>query len=97
MIENLITLLEQFSFTCYTHCKHYVEHPCKECQYTQLANYLLENDVVPVVRCKDCKYYTTNCPDYGLDGFCIRSDVGNITCRLPDDYCSKGQRKTNEE
>jgi hypothetical protein len=42
-------------------------------------------DAVPVVRCKDCKYF--------ISGIC-RSDFGlNYSCG--DDFCSHGERKDN--
>lgn len=50
-------------------------------------------DVVPVLRCKDCKHYDM--------GVCLKiySD-GNVhpaawQSRNPDDYCSYGERKEN--
>lgn len=49
-------------------------------------------DVVEVVRCKDCKYYTMN-----------TELLGNVCNRLftvfpmkPDDFCSYGERKNGE-
>lgn len=56
-----------------------------------VADYLLDNDVVPVVRCKDCKHFVAPqgvpCCDnfYGL-GFPNAS--GN-------DFCLYGERKDN--
>lgn len=44
------------------------------------ADHLIANDVVPVVRCKDCKNWN--------DGDCYR-----IELTRPDDYCSYGERK----
>lgn len=42
-------------------------------------------DVVEVVRCKDCKHYRTD-----EDGWCIYHE----DCYLkPDDYCSYGERR----
>lgn len=46
----------------------------------QIAEHLVENDVVPVVRCKDCKHWN--------NGDCYR-----IELTRPDDYCSYGERK----
>ena len=43
-------------------------------------------DVVPVIRCKDCKHYT------GYE--CQRSKVSNIrVITNEDDYCSKAEKK----
>lgn len=54
-----------------------------------VADYLLDNDVVPVVRCKDCKWRQ-------------QDDVNRNFCGLGDfycgdtDYCSRGERKDND-
>lgn len=54
-------------------------------------------DVVPVVRCKDCKYYR-NYPN----GLCYihtepktnaRGYSGEAVCVEPDDFCSYGERR----
>ena len=54
-----------------------------------LADYLIKNGVVPVVRCKDCKYYETHKPSVTLN--CERD--GRLIPMMPDDYCSYGERK----
>ena len=46
-------------------------------------------DVVEVVRCKDCQYWTGE--DY--DGCCIRN---GLATRYANDYCSYGERKDDE-
>lgn len=52
-------------------------------------------DAVPVVRCKDCKYYEQNDDDYegeqGEDswGVCRNTGAGMMRCG----YCSYGERK----
>jgi hypothetical protein len=57
-----------------------------------VADYLLDNDVRPVVRCKDCKYRHDSC----------FAGVGNTYCDKKhtysqlDDYCSYGERKTDD-
>lgn len=43
-------------------------------------------DVVEVVRCKDCKFFTGK--DY--DGCCIKN---GLATRYAYDYCSYGERK----
>ena len=47
-------------------------------------------DVVPVVRCKDCKW----CEDMFMSGlYCKHPDGRNtIHCR-PNDYCNDGEKK----
>ena len=54
-----------------------------------IADMLIANDVIPVVRCKDCKYWKIDVPlcrheksaKWEMDG---------------DDFCSYGERKDNE-
>lgn len=57
-------------------------------------------DVVPVVRCKDCKHYR-NYPN----GLCYlhtepktnaRGYSGEAVCVEPDDFCSYGERKDDK-
>ena len=50
-----------------------------------VADYLLDNDVVPVVRCKDCKHYNGH-------RYCI--NIAETV--LDDDFCSYGERKDND-
>ena len=61
-----------------------------------MADHLIANDVVPVVRCKDCKYYY----DYGVNReyCCHRSKDGRQVFDVKfkaDDFCSYGVRKDN--
>lgn len=59
------------------------------------TDYLLEHDVVPIVRCKDCKYADVvagrvwcgngDVPFVDLDGLDIEMK--------PDDFCSYGESK----
>ena len=53
----------------------------------QFADYLIRNDVVKVVRCKDCKHYIGN--------YCCRDikDRTNMFFMKENDYCSYGERK----
>lgn len=52
-------------------------------------------DAVEVVRCKDCKHC---CLD--LSGrenhLCMRKEIGFVVKRKADDFCSYGERRTNE-
>lgn len=57
-----------------------------------VASYLLDNDVVPVVRCKDCKWGTTPYGDEH-DGW---TKCTNLCGRplMPDGgFCSYGERR----
>ena len=51
------------------------------------ANFLIANDVVPVVRCKDCKHYH----HYGEDVYGCRT-YGMMKTEH-DGFCSYGERK----
>lgn len=57
-------------------------------------NNLPTADVVEVIRCKDCEYWTGKNPD-------SNKGVGYCKCNdeyfNDDDYCSYGERKTNDE
>ena len=52
----------------------------------ELVNHLLANDVVPVVRCKDCKHLMFS----DCYGECSKGYMGIVS---PNDYCSRGERK----
>ena len=60
-----------------------------------LADHLIANDVVPVVRCKDCKHYKPMKPLPNYDGhvkYCCRSAYKKVA---DNDFCSWGERKDN--
>lgn len=48
-------------------------------------------DAVPVVRCKDCRFYRFYDGIVGKGWMCFE----NNTARHGDDYCSRGERKEN--
>jgi hypothetical protein len=56
------------------------------------AELMVSHDVVPVVRCKDCKHWQQNCAlkDFGV---CCRVDYDPPVTRA-DDFCSYGERRT---
>ena len=60
-----------------------------------VADYLLDNDVVPVVRCKDCRYYDDT---EGLQWCHLNSKLGKFAMdwhSFPEDgFCSYGERKS---
>jgi len=47
-------------------------------------------DAVPVVRCKDCKYYTS------VTAHCETRGKGLYLIRGKEDYCSRAERKSDE-
>ena len=55
----------------------------KYIQNSELADHLIANDVVPVVRCKDCKHYKT------IQCSCSCTVVSS------EWYCADGERKDN--
>ena len=57
-----------------------------------VADYLLDNDVVPVVRCKDCKYWSD-----GIKGCTDRVKFCTIGYYMVGEngYCVFGERKDN--
>ena len=68
------------------------------CSYDQMADYLLDNDVVPVVRCKDCKHckkYRNRLDPMRNHQLCVRMDKYAFGVE-EDDFCSYGERKDND-
>ena len=62
-----------------------------------VADYLLDNDVVPVIRCKDCKYWL-KAKQFSPFGWCLQrvNDLAYVSYKdrmEPDDFCSKGEMK----
>lgn len=63
---------------------------------TDVADYLLANDVVKVVRCKDCEHYkpqTQSAHWKNITNYCCRT----VSIKMkPNDYCSYGELKECE-
>ena len=55
-----------------------------------VADYLMDNDVVPVVRCKDCKHYG----NYGRVWDC--RNYSGMHLPNDNDFCSYGERREGE-
>ena len=51
-------------------------------------------DAVPVVRCKDCKFWNKGKLLYGSDLCNCKAHGGYF---LPDDFCSDGERREENE
>ena len=66
---------------------------CTECRARSTADLLIENDFLPVVRCKDCKHYEIHKPKV-LEN-CERN--GYIIPMKPYDFCSYGERKDGDK
>ena len=59
-----------------------------------VADYLMDNDVVPVVRCKDCDWCRPHEDGICVNPHCTKSYYG---CRVrTDHFCSYGERKDND-
>lgn len=70
--------------------------------WEEIKNYLAQNDIVEVVRCKDCKHrYTDDCPmrfvewvEWDDDGYMEYDDI--VTDNTVDDgYCNFAEREEN--
>lgn len=62
-----------------------------------VADYLLDNDIVPVVRCRDCKWYREG-EKLAPIKFCFRLQHPTENRQIgynfaDDDYCSYGERE----
>lgn len=67
-----------------------------------IADYLIANDVVPVVRCKDCKHWNKTDTDVIVNidyGKCTNSNspYHNEEETTGGDYCSYGERRCSNE
>lgn len=89
MREKLVELLMDMPFGNST-------EEAEERHARDTADYLIDNDVVPVVRCKDCKHYKTRSQSAKWKPkapCCTRA--ANIFTK-PDDFCSYGERREGE-
>ncbi len=64
------------------------------------AALILEKDAVEVVRCKDCKHWMDSwvAPDGKQEhGYCHMEEADDVVVgRWSDDFCSYGERRTDE-
>ena len=63
---------------------------CTECRARSTADLLIENDFLPVVRCKDCKWLYDE-----MDDYCCRSHRGLVRI-CENSFCSYGERKDGD-
>ena len=73
--------------------------PVKSCIRMFLSKAKLV-DAVEVVRCKDCKYWL-KAKEFSPFGWCLQrvNDLAYVSYKdrmEPEDFCSKGERKDNE-
>ena len=98
MREKLIELLS-IGHECPDGRNPFLEESCHTCPYGKAENccaemqadHLIANDVVPVVRCKDCKWYAPN--NDGLWFGCAFDTRNKDDEPKADDFCSYGERK----
>lgn len=81
--EKLIKVLESAESAIYWNSsdKGFIE---------KVADHLIANDVVPVVRCKKCKHRMYS----DFDG-CYVCHHGGFKAINPDHFCSDGERRTD--
>ena len=63
--EKLISLLilaDPNPYTCESESGSCELTTCTECRARSTADLLIENDVLPIVRCKDCQHHTDEEP-----------------------------------
>ena len=66
---------------------------CTGCRARSTADLLIENDVLPVVRCKDCKYWQDNNDGYPHE----ECRWGHGETPDANDFCSYGERKDGDK
>ena len=91
MREKLIELLDDFSTPIMLLDTKIMDWNIPTQQLREaIADHLIANDVVEVVRCKDCKHLMFS----DCYGECKRGYMGIVK---PRDFCSYGERKDNEK
>ena len=100
MREKLIELLAIKVCDAYSPtCDEWQPHNCgkcyaNDCRIADLADHLIANDVVQVVRCKDCKHYDNS---EGIQWCHLNSKFGKFAMdwhSFPEDgFCFYGERK----
>ena len=96
MRDRLVELLSEADAKCTNtvfcnECSAYGKG--RDCIDYNIADHLIENGVVPVVRCKDCKYYKAQKQSVNWKNkkkYCCRVVALKVN---ENDYCSYGERK----
>ena len=77
-------------------CIHYSVCIARTHENTLCDHFKNNADVVPVVRCKDCKHYRDSTGKRHKK--CAYSSTNETDFLvMPDDFCNYGERKTNNE
>ena len=65
----------------------------------EVEEIIKDYDFVPVVRCKDCKYWRNFGNEYhSCDIFTLIEEFDSVSYESdPDDYCSRGERRDEDE
>ena len=93
---NKEKLLEELKLTFCKDCHQYKDIHCRSCY---IDDVLLEiediptEDVVPVVRCKDCKHLEID-KGWREGRACLRKDPVDTHFCQDNDYCNYGEKKT---
>ena len=80
-------------------CKHHRWNGCYNDELVRACEAIddaPEADVVEVVRCKDCKHYREG-ELLGPTKFCYFWQIGTGLNTADDDFCSKGERRADNE
>lgn len=68
--------------------------PCQSDCFVCMADHLIANNVVPVVRCKDCDWYRKHEGGICVNPKCVKSWYG---CPVSaEHFCSYGERRHDE-
>lgn len=72
---------------CELYCQYDGKPDIKNCK-----DFINSNDVVPVVRCKDCKHYKDSTQVKGFKKCAYSSTTETDFLVMPDDFCNYGER-----
>ena len=82
-------------------CENCTDIDCLDCIVENCVKNFPTVDAVEVVRCKDCKHWdeyrigSLEGPGTG-DGCCLADPNNWIDHRMADDFCSYGERRTDD-
>ena len=82
-------------------CYEIGDAPCRACDIGDTVDYFLDEDIsptidaVPVVRCKDCKYWSTETEQTAVPNM-HKCTWWRTIGTLPIDFCSRAERRGEE-
>ena len=74
-------------------CIHYSVCMARTHENTLCDHFKNKADVVPVVRCKDCKHYKDSTQVKGFKKCAYSSTTETDFLVMPDDFCNYGERE----